>query len=161
MCLANLAIEGGSAADAEPLLRQALPEFEAEKDADSQAEAHDGLARILLSQGKVADASLESDKAARLSPEERSLRASIAATRSRIDSRLGKVAEARQALAAALEETTRLQLAGSQFAIRLAQAEVEDRAGAKAAGTLREELRRDAQKAGYLLIAEKASRTPK
>jgi tetratricopeptide (TPR) repeat protein len=160
LSLANLALEEGGTQAAETLARQAAEEFQREKNVDSEADARDIIARVLMQHGKLTEASAEIEAAMRLSPEERSIRLTLAATAARINALRGQSADARQALLSALAEASRLRLVGCQFEIRLAQAEIEGISNPVSARTLLQALEADAKRAGYLLIAAKAARPP-
>jgi len=139
------------------LARQAVEEFEKEKIVDLEASAREMLARALFAQGKLAEAQKEIETAGKLSPQDRTIRLSIAITAAKLNARAGKVTEARHALEAAFAEASRLKLTGFQLEIRLAQAETESASDPVPAQEHLKFLESEARNAGYLLVAGKAA----
>ena len=74
---------------------------------DLEASAREMLARALFAQGKLAEAQKEIETAGKLSPQDRTIRLSIAITAAKLNARAGKITEARHALEAAFAEASR------------------------------------------------------
>ena len=157
LSLAGLSLEEGNTSLAETLARQAAEEFQKEKVVDQEAVARDILTRTLMVQGNLAPAREQIDAAKQLMPRDRAIRIFVAITAARLRARSGNAAEAHQLLSDCFAEASALKLAGAQLEIRLAQAEVESGSSQSPSASL-PFIERDAKKAGYLLIAQKASR---
>ena len=158
LSLAALSLEEGNAPGAEMLARQAAGELQKEQVVDQEAAAREILARALSAEGKLGPALEQIDMARNLMAHDPAIRIAVDITSARLRARNGDLAAARQLLSDCFAETARFELAGLQLEIRLAQAEVENRAQASSANATLPFLERDAKASGYLLIAEKASR---
>jgi serine/threonine protein kinase/tetratricopeptide (TPR) repeat protein len=156
LSLAKLSLEQGNAGNSITLANQAIPEFQSEKLADSEADARNTLARALLMQGKLPDATQQSDAASKLAPQDQAIKISVAVTAARLKARGGKTAEAKQDLDTELADARRMKLLQSEFEIRLAEAEIGASADPKLAASSLSSLVHDARTAGYLLVASKA-----
>jgi eukaryotic-like serine/threonine-protein kinase len=148
--LAGLALAEGKPADAESLARKAVDAFQEEKLGDQEADARNLLAKTLLAQGKLPDAQAEIDRALKLSPQDRSVRLSLAITAARATAKSGNVSGARKALDVCQAAAANMNLVGTTFEISLAQAEILAASDTKSAAQRLQSLIRDAKAKGYL-----------
>ncbi len=158
--LAALAIEEGRYAEVEPLARQAAEEFRRENAPDKEAGAHDVLARSLLGQRRLGDASAAIERAKTLAKPggNRDLQLFLTVTQARVNAAAGKPAEAAKTLEAMIGEATKSGLINLEFEARLALGEIELQSGNKAKGQARlESLEKDARAKGFGLIARNAA----
>jgi hypothetical protein len=158
LSLAKLSLEEGKASDVESLAHQAIQGFQENKLPDSEADARNTLARLLILQGKLAAAQAELTNAARLGVQDRVIRISLAITGARLKARDGRLAEARQDFDALLKESKEKNLVALQLDIRLALAEIDALSEPKRKRASLAELQQDARNSGYLLVATKAER---
>jgi len=86
----------------------------------------------------------------------RTIKIAIAITAPRLKARNGETAEAGQGLGSQLGESTKANLLGSEFEIRLAAAEIKATSDAQSAGVSLKVLDHDAKASGYLLFAARA-----
>jgi hypothetical protein len=159
--IGHLEIEEGHPANAESPCREAIAEFQSEKDAQDEIVARAVLARALLDQGKTVEAQKEVENGRKLAvgSQNRSSRLKIALMAARTRAALGDSAGAEMILKSALDEATNFGFVTYQFEARLAIGEVEMKSGRTAAGRARlAALGKDATAKGFTLIAQKASR---
>jgi serine/threonine protein kinase/tetratricopeptide (TPR) repeat protein len=161
MALALLQFEEGDAVGAESSLRDAREEFRKEGIGDDEILANALLARILLAQGKLADAQKEfsgvHDLLAKSQDLSVHLRASVA------DAQLaaadGRSQEAIRILQATIGSARKSGYLGYQLESQLALGEVETASGKITAGLSQiADVRKQAQMKGFRLIANKAER---
>jgi eukaryotic-like serine/threonine-protein kinase len=161
MALANLLFEEGDAIGAESSLREAREEFRKEGIGDDEILADTLLARILLSQGRLADAQKEvsglQDLLAKSQDFSVRLRASIA--EGQIAAAEGRPQQAVGILQTTIASARKSGYLGYQFEAQLALGEMETKSGRAGAGmSLLVEVRTQAQQRGFQLIAYKATR---
>jgi serine/threonine protein kinase/tetratricopeptide (TPR) repeat protein len=160
MALALVSIEEGHAGEAENTLNQVREEFRKEGLGDDEILADTLLARVFLSQGKVADAGKQTSAANNLLARSQDfsvgLRAAIGATR--VLAAAGKPEEATKILEETITSARKSGYLGYQLEGQLALGEVETASGKVAAGVgqLRDVQNR-AQLSGFRLIAKKAA----
>jgi tetratricopeptide (TPR) repeat protein len=157
--LATLALEQNQPAKSESLASEAAAEFHAETDADQEAAAREVIVQSLIVQGKLSDAQSEIAKARALSIRDQPTQLSLEITSARLLARTGKASEALRDLEATLNHAQRLKLVGIEFSARWAQLEAQRLAGNRSsANSTRDQLKKDATGAGFLLIARKAAK---
>jgi tetratricopeptide (TPR) repeat protein len=162
LLLAEVAVEENRSTDAESLSRQALNEFQAEKDIDDEIMAHAALARALLLAGKASAAQKQIGQVSLLATQAVASRWEIALAASRVESALGDFVAAETNLEAMLSETTKVRFVPYVFEGRLALGEIEIKSGQAADGRARlASLERDASAKGFLLVARKAATAAK
>ena len=162
LLLADLAVEENRSIDAESLSRQALNEFQAEKDIDDEIMAHAALARALLLAGKASAAQKEIGQASLLATQAAASRWEIALAAGRVESALGDFVAAKTKLEAMLSEATRASFVPYVFEGRLAVGEIEIKSGRAADGrTGLAALEIDAIAKGFVLVARKAATVAK
>jgi tetratricopeptide (TPR) repeat protein len=163
--LAELSMDAGQAAIAEPQIRAAKAVFSRQKDLNDEILAEATLAQDLLAQGKSAEAANEIASATtqKVQNEEVSLNLALATALVRAASHKS----ADQAAATKILETMRADAAkhgyaGYELQTRLALGEIEIKSGQAASGrALLTSLAKDARTKGFLLIAEKAAASVK
>jgi len=158
--LAALSIEEGQPGDAEATARAAMEAFQKQKSVDAEVLAHTLLARALLMEGKLKEATTEIDQAKALWEKHRDFdqHFDVGIVSARILAQSHDPAEAEKQLNVLLDESTRDGLVNYQFEIRLALGEIEMKSGKTASGMARlKSLGRDASTKGFLLIARKAN----
>jgi tetratricopeptide (TPR) repeat protein/TolB-like protein/tRNA A-37 threonylcarbamoyl transferase component Bud32 len=160
MALALLQFEDGDASGAETSLRETREEFRREGLGDDEILANIALARVLLSQGKLADAQKETSGVHDLLPKSQDfsvrLRASI--VEGRMQAAAGKPEEAVRILQDTIASAKKYEYVGYQLEAQLALGEVDVASGKVGAGlSLLAEVRRLAQQKGFHLIANKAA----
>ena len=161
MALAVLLIEEAHAGDAENLLRPAREEFRKEGLGDDEILADSVLARVLLAQGKVAEAEKETTSAHNLlvKSQDFSVRLRASIVRAEVQAAASKREDAVYALLETIANAKRLGYEGYQLEAQLALGEIEVKSGNTAAGlSLLTEVRKQAEAKGFLLIATKARR---
>ena len=161
MAMALLQFEDGDASGAENALRDAREEFRKEGIGDDEILANILLARILLSQGKLADAQKEISAAHDLLAESQDfsvhLKASI--VEGQVQAGAGKPEEAVRILQDTIVSAKKFGYVGFQLEAQLALGEVETASGRVAAGLrLLADVQKQAQLRGFQLIANKAVR---
>ncbi len=122
--------------------------------------AHTLLARALLMEGKLKEATTEIDQAKALWKKHQDFHQhfDVGIVSARILAQSHDPAEAEKQLNLLLDESTRDGLVNYQFEIRLALGEIEMKSGKTASGMARlKSLGRDASTKGFLLIARKAN----
>ncbi|HJZ85218.1 MAG TPA: tetratricopeptide repeat protein [Polyangia bacterium] len=160
LALAALSIEDGQAAQAEPPLRAALAEFQAQKAVDDEAMAEATLARALAALGRHTEALEAIERAGALAKksESRDVRFGVGIAAARVRARPGEVAAAQKQLESVLEEAGRLGFVAAQLEARLALGELQAKSGERApARTRLLALEREARGRGFGLIARKAA----
>jgi class 3 adenylate cyclase/tetratricopeptide (TPR) repeat protein len=158
LSIANVALTEGKPSDAAALAEQAAASFQREKLVDQEAGARNVLARSLFAQGKIPDAQAEASRALSLSPQDRTVRLSLAITAARLKARSGKATDARKELEACMADAVKMKLVGTAFDIQLAQAEVLAASDLKSALARLQALQGDAKAKGYLRVATDAER---
>jgi tetratricopeptide (TPR) repeat protein len=157
--LGYIAMQEGKAAEAEGLIRAAIPQFEKEKVYDAVGSGKALLSQILMERGQVDDGLKLSDEAVTAAQQtgNKPSRFDAELARGKAVSAAGKSAEATKVLEALLAEAKKFQYLGYEFQARLALGEAEIKARKTAAGRTRlAALQKDAEAKGYLLIARKA-----
>ncbi len=161
VALGELEVEEGHPGNAEDPCRQAIAEFQSEKDTQDEIVARAVLARALLEQGKAAEAQKEVDAAQVLAARSQNLssRLKIAVVAARTRAALRDSAGAETILKGALEDATKSGFVTYQFDARLAMGEIETKSGRTAAGRARlAALGKDATARGFTRIAQKAAK---
>jgi serine/threonine protein kinase/tetratricopeptide (TPR) repeat protein len=160
MQLAEIALEQGEVGAAESLVRAATAYFDQQKVTDLGAQAYADLARTLLAQGNVQEAKATADHAMALSQKGGDLIARFEATlaSAAVDTALRKTADATRHLENLHVETSSHGYANYELEARLRLGVLELQSGKVSAGQGRlEQLQKDAQAKGFLLIARKAT----
>jgi serine/threonine protein kinase/tetratricopeptide (TPR) repeat protein len=160
MALALLSIEDGHGDEVANMLTQAREEFRKEGLGDDEILADTMLARILLSQGKVADAEKESAAAHKLLAQSQDfsvgLRAAIGAAE--VQAAAGKSGDAMRMLEETTASSRKFGYVGYQLEAQLALGEVETASGKVAAGlSALKDVQSQAQLKGFRLIARNAA----
>lgn len=160
VALAELAVDEGRPADAEPLVRNAMAMFRAERMLQSEIAAEDVLARSYLAQRRLGDARRTVDRAGELSRrvQNRHVRLALAVTDARVRAATGQPAEAVRRLEAALAETRAIGFVDLELEARLALGELDLASNRVAAGRARlKEVEEEAARRGFLLVARRAA----
>ena len=158
--LAEVSLEEGRPADAEAAAREAREVFRRDKEVFLELGAVTLLARALLMEGKLNEATTEVDQAKSLWGKSLMFQQNfgIGILSARILAQGHDPAEAEKRLNLLLDESTRAGLVEQQFEIRLALGEIEMSSGKTAAGRVRlAALIKDARSRGFVLIAHKAA----
>jgi eukaryotic-like serine/threonine-protein kinase len=160
LALAELDCDSGKAAEAEPLIRAALQQFQAEKDINNEIAAGALLSRSLLQQGKLNQAQQAIATVLTLSGKSRDVTVRMpleiqdAYVRAAAKDFGGAEHSARHVLA----EATQLGFVRVQFEASLALGEIEIKAGDRVAARTRlERVEKNARAKGFELIARKAA----
>ena len=161
MALALLQFEEGDAIGAEGSLRDAREEFRKEGIGDDEILANALLARILLAQGKLADAQKEFSEVHDLLAKSQDLsvhlRASVA--EAQLAAADGRPQDAIRILQTTIASARKSGYLGYQLESQLALGEVEKTSGKTTAGVSQlAVVRKQAQMKGFSLIADKAER---
>ena len=161
MALALLAIEQGRPGETDSALHQVREEFRKEGLGDDEILADTLLARVLLLQGKVADAQKETSAAHDLLEKSQDfsvrLRASI--VRAQVQAAARKPEDAIRSLQDTIANATKLGYLGYQLDAQVALGSIETAAGNHSAGrAMLDEVRSQAQQRGFRLIANHAAR---
>jgi eukaryotic-like serine/threonine-protein kinase len=155
--LANVAIEKHEPQKAETLAREAADVFHTQKNADSEVDALNTLARALLQEGNLAEARKTLDRGKSLPAQDHAIRSALATTDAILSAREGHQAQSLQMLDAAFENAKETKWKKQELESRLAKAMVELEAGQKAATQADlKSLQRDSSASGFQLIARKA-----
>jgi len=157
--LAHLALAEGKLSEAEGLARIAAEEFAREKSVGNECSSRALLARILLAEGKLKDAQAAADAALNLSAKGQTTWATIQAqiASAAVTFKSGSPQKAIKALNDVRAEAMRDGYGGYELDARLLLGQIEMSSGATVSGRARlESLEKDAQRAGYKLIARKA-----
>ncbi|MGA2979541.1 MAG: tetratricopeptide repeat protein [Terriglobales bacterium] len=160
MALALLTFEDGDAIGAENSLREAREEFRKEGIRDDEILASILLARILLSQGNLADAQKETSGVHDLlaGSQDFSVRLRASIVEGRVQAAAGRPEDAIRILQGAIASAKKFEYVGFQLEAQLALGEVETASGKVAAGhSLLADVRKQAQARGFRLIASKAA----
>jgi serine/threonine protein kinase/tetratricopeptide (TPR) repeat protein len=158
LSLASLMVEQDQPQQAEPLAREAAAEFQAEKSTDQEIAARDVLAQILMAQRRFSEAQAEVESARKLSSQNVLVSMGLDITNERLRVQTGHASESIRDLEKIINRAKGMKLLTYEFQARLAQ--VEGCVFAKDVNSARsrlETLQRDATKAGFQLIASKAS----
>ena len=138
--------------------REAIEASQKQKSVGTEAKAHTLLARALLMEGKLKEATTEIDQAKALWEKSRDFNQHF--DTGIVSARILQnhdPAEAEKQLNLLLDESTRDGLVGYQFEIHLALGEIEMKSGKTTSGMARlKSLEKDAAAKGFLLIAHKA-----
>jgi eukaryotic-like serine/threonine-protein kinase len=156
--LASIAFEQGQVVEADNLVRSALPNFERDENDASLASAY--LARILLAQSRVADAKSAAKRAESLSTRtnDSGVRFFVEVAVALANAADGHVAEAMKELERVRSTASQHGYAWFDFGARLELGKLELRSGKTNAGRARlEQLMKETQHKGFLLIARQAS----
>jgi serine/threonine protein kinase/tetratricopeptide (TPR) repeat protein/TolB-like protein len=160
MALAGLYNEQGRAADGAALAKAAADEYESLKSADFEIQALGNMVNSLLAIGKPEEASLAVKRGQEILSkiEDPQIKIDFNAVSARTDAALGNKTQAISELRLAAAEAHRHGAIGSEFEARLALGEIELQAGLLRQGkSSLEQLIKDAQTRGYLLIVRKAN----
>jgi serine/threonine protein kinase/Tfp pilus assembly protein PilF len=156
--LAVLALEQNQPAEAETLSRQAADAFHDQKNADLETDALATLARALIAQNNLPEAAKVIDRSKTLPTQDQAIRLKLLIAEAYLDAREGKSAEATRILTEAIQKASAMKLKRSEFEALLAKALIESQNGAVPAAKLEaKRLQADANAAGFVLIARKAS----
>ena len=156
--LATIAIEEGTLAEAEALIRAAAPQFEQHTVATGASQSAALLARVLLAQSKIGDAEAAVAKALALAQRtsDRSTHLLATLAEAEVNSRAGKEPAATKALQSVLSESVRDGYTEFEFEARLDLGRLELRSS-RASGLQRlKKLEEDANRKDFRLIARKA-----
>jgi len=162
MALAFLQIEEGHASEAAKTLSEVREEFRKEGLGDDETLADTLLARILLAQGKLADAERETAGAHKLlgQSQDFSVRLRAAIGEARVQAAAGKTSEATRSLEETVATAKRQGYLEYQLESELAVAEIEIESGKAAAGSaMLKEVRTQAELKGFGSIAKRATRS--
>jgi serine/threonine protein kinase/tetratricopeptide (TPR) repeat protein len=158
LSLASLMVEQDLPQQAEPLAREAVAEFRVEKSSDQEIAARDVLAQILMAQHRFSEAQSEVESARKLSSPNVLVSMSLDITSERLRLQTGHASESIRDLDKIINRAKGMKLLTYEFQARLVQVEAcvfaKDVNGAR---SRLETLQRDATKAGFQLIASKAS----
>ena len=152
--------EEGKLAESDASIREAVEEFRTQKMADDEVSARAMLARVLIAEGRRADAKEEVDSARRLAVRSQNRDALLALTiaAASVLSAEGHPGEAREVLAAKLKDTRNRARLDLRYEARLAMGEIEMSSGRTTTGSTRlNALEKDATAKGFLLIARRAA----
>jgi len=161
LALAEALVEQGQLGRALELQRAALDGFGEETQPDGRAWTHAAIARTLLLQGDLEGAASALEKAGDYgeSGPRMDVRLSVALVAARVAAASGHGAEARASLRRVAEEAAAAGMVRSELEARLALAELEVRSDDVELGRrLLEELRADATRRSFGLVAAKAAR---
>jgi eukaryotic-like serine/threonine-protein kinase len=157
LSVASLMLEQDQPQQAEPLAREAVAEFQAEKASDQEIGAHDILAQILIAQLRFPEAQAEIDSARKLSSQNVLVSLGLEITNDRLRLQTGHASESIQDLERIITRAKGMKLLTYEFQARLAQADA--CLAAKDVSSARsrlEALQKDATRAGFKTIAGKA-----
>ncbi len=159
LALARIALEEGHPEDALTGARKAAADFQARKQVEYEASAHQVAALCLLKSGRLEEAKAEVQEAQKLlvKTDNHPAHVPVVIAEARVAMASGDFAGARGKLNAALAEATKANLLYFQYDARLAQGELEIKSGNAAAGRRHlASLEADSNAKGFLLIARKA-----
>ena len=160
MLLAQLAVEEGQPGDGARLAREAAGVFAAQEQRDLECAAQAVFCRALLAQDKSREALDTARRAVELAAKSQSrvTRIDAMTVLARAEAASGQTEAAFRKAEDALAEAERYGLVPQQFEARLVRAEIAQRGG-PTAGTAAQlvALERDAQAAGFALVARKAA----
>ena len=159
MGLAKLAIANGDAKTAEAQSRQASESFGKFLLVDQQGDALNTLAQALIAEGRLADGRTQLDRAERIGVQDAVVKISLAVTAAKLDAQTGNAQETGRLLATQLADAQRMKLLKPQLEIRLAKVQIDKSPDNASAESQLEAIRRDAESAGYRLIATYVVRT--
>ncbi len=160
MTMANVSREDGHANDAIALAQAALDEFQAEKAPGFELQAYDALGYALLVNGNPADADKAMQRASEILSKVKDplMRIDVTIGAARTTTATGRSARALPQLRWAISEAHHLGALGQEFEARLALGEIEMKSGSRSSGRVRlQQLHKDAQAKGYLLVVRKAA----
>ncbi len=158
LSLASLILEQDQPQQAEALAREAVAEFQAEKSTDQEIGARDILAQILMAQRRFSEAQAEIESARKLPSPNVLVSIGLDITNDRLRLQTGHASESIQDLEKIINRAKGIKLLTYEFEARLAQ--IDACLSAKDLNSARsrlETLQRDATRAGFQLIASKAS----
>lgn len=157
LSLGSLALENNKGVRAKELALDALREFESEGDVDHQAAAHDLIAQVLMSEGKLSEAETEIARASALSAQDQSIVLSVDVSSARLLALQEKFGDATAKLQRADDRAKSMRVIGWQLQIKLRNAELQLLTGKTEEGRESLELlAKDASEKGYELISQKA-----
>jgi tetratricopeptide (TPR) repeat protein len=159
LSLAAISMEEGRPGDVEAAAREVVEVTRKVKLAYQQVKAHTLLARALLMEGKLREATTEIDLAKALWEKSPYFQQhfDVGIVSARILAQNYDPVEAEKELNLLFDESTRDGLVSYQFEIRLALGEIEMKSGKAASGVAHlRSLEKDATAKGFLLIAHKA-----
>jgi tetratricopeptide (TPR) repeat protein len=161
MVLALILIEEGRDGEAENTLIQVREEFHKEGLADDEILSDILLARVFLTQGKVADAEVQTSAAHNLSASSQdfSVRLRAAIVGAQVQAAAGRTEDAVRALQETIANARKFGYAGYLLEAQLALGEVQAASGKATAGlSLLRDVHTQAELKGFHLIANKAGR---
>jgi len=161
MAVALLQFEEGDAIGAESSLRDAREEFRKEGAGDDEILANALLARILLAQGKLADAQKEFSEVHDLlaKSQDLSVHLRVSVAEAQLAAADGRPQDAIRILQTTIASARKSGYLGYQLEAQLALGEIEKTSGKTAAGVSQlADVRKQAQIKGFSLIANKAER---
>jgi serine/threonine protein kinase/tetratricopeptide (TPR) repeat protein len=156
-----LSFEEGKLDVSDASIRQAIEEFRTQKMANDEVIGAAMLARVLVAEGKRADARIEVDGAGRVAVTSQNRDAQLALTvaTASVLAAEGHADQASRVLVAKLKSIKSGARLDLRYEARLAMGEIEMSSGRTAEGSRRlSALEHDASSKGFLLIAQKASR---
>ena len=157
--LAELQLDEGDARAAESELSKIIPIFHDAGSTDDEALSNSMLGLTLLAQGKTAEAQQATAKSNKLLPKTQDLitRLQVEIANAYVAGSASKMADASRVLETTRERAGRQGYVGLVFLARLRLGEIELRTDKGSAGKARlEQLQKEAQAKGFLLIARKA-----
>lgn len=156
LALAQLSLDEGKTRDAESDARNALERFRSlRRLPDGEARAHETLAEVFLARGNYEAADREIRRARELTAasQNRRARLAVAITSGRTAAARGRLAEARQTLALARDESREMGLRFSALDAELALAELDLHQGNSTTGRQAlQSLQDEAARRGFLLV---------
>ncbi len=158
VALGELACDSNQATVAEKLARDAIQEFQTEKETDNEIQAQGLLSRALLQQGKIEDAEKAVTRGLELSSKSRDVTIGLPFTieRAYAAAATGDLTEAERITGKALVEAGKFGLVRIQLEASLAICRIRMKGGSDSTAQLAE-LTRNARVSGFELIARKAS----
>jgi tetratricopeptide (TPR) repeat protein/tRNA A-37 threonylcarbamoyl transferase component Bud32 len=155
---AVLSTEEGHPYEAEKLLANAIAEFQEEKDTDSEAQSRAWLAEAFLRQGRLDDAMKELNLATQAAAKSRNAHThlSIFEASARALTAANQYAQAKQKIDAGLAIAGKPGNVPYEFDLRLSRCELEQKMGTSLATSCLINLKRQAAKVGFQLVAQKA-----
>ncbi len=160
LTIADLAIDAGRPAEAEPEAQAIAKELAERGESDNRVWAAGVLARALLEQRKIREAQEAVRSVAAIHAGDYSVRQGFELTAARVAAAAGDRVGAEKRCAALLADSAKRGFVAQQLDLALALGEIEIASGKTAAGRARlEALEKEAREKGFLLIARKASRT--
>jgi serine/threonine protein kinase/tetratricopeptide (TPR) repeat protein len=158
IALGELDCDSGQASEAETLARAAIPEFQAEREADGEIQAKTLLSRSLLQQGKLEEAQKAMARALSRKSSDVTVRLSLAIQNAYTRAAAKDWREAEQLARNAMTEANKLGLVQIELEASLAVGEIQRQGKKSAAGRKRlEGTEKTARSKGFELISRRAA----